>query len=465
MPATPVLEQKEVEGKPSKPQAMLRKMKSNTGMAVILKVAAAGINYLSVVLLAGWLTKQDFGIYGTIMSSLMFGSVLCRVGTNYSSIRFLGEYRAQESAELQKGVLVGLSRTVLAVASGVAVAAGLVLLGLIALGKMPTGWVFLIALLLLPPYALMDTTSGMLRTYGGIVGAIAPKEICWRLLTILAGFLAYRFAPAELRLPALVLLSAMFLIGMAGMQRLLMWQKVPANVRQAKPQFEVKRWTQTSAQMWMTQIAKVSFRTLDVLIVGAFINPAAAGLYFAASRTAELAGFLLNSMNLIVGPETAFHHAGGRKEKLDKFLAKAAIVVFVPSLLAFIAFLLAGPLILGIFGTSFRDAYPILIILSFAQLANSGAGSVAMVISMTGNEKVNTKVLLTTAPVTLVAMVIGAQLYGAPGVAVASSLGIITWNVRLWLQARKLGYDPSIFGAITHYLRRRNSKSPGGGLN
>src|SRR5690606_19045309 len=135
--------------------------------------------------------------------------------------------------------------------------------------------------------------------------------------------------------------------------------------------YDWPKWRRTSSVMWMSQVARVSFRTLDVVIVGIMLSPAVAAIYFAAARTSEFVSFLLNSINLIVGPETAMKHAAGDKGELERFLAFAAIGVFVPAAITFVMLLLGGRFILGFFGSDFDAAYWPLIILSAGHLINS----------------------------------------------------------------------------------------------
>ena len=71
---------------------MLKKFAGEAGLILMLRVFAAGMNYVGVICLARWLSLSDFGIYGSIMSAVGFGAVAVQFGSTLTAIRYLGEY-------------------------------------------------------------------------------------------------------------------------------------------------------------------------------------------------------------------------------------------------------------------------------------------------------------------------------------------------------------------------------------
>ena len=164
---------------------------------------------------------------------------------------------------------------------------------------------------------------------------------------------------------------------------------------------------------------------------------------------AALISFVLTSTNMILGPEVArLHHAGAHAE-LTRTLKLASLMIFLPSLLAFVVCVLFAEQVLGLFGGGFSEARPQLLILAVGQLANSAAGCVGLVLMMTGLERKNAEVLVTTSLATVAAMAVLTPLYGTLGTAAAVCGGQLLANARVWLVARRhTAYDPSILGLL-----------------
>src|ERR1700756_4925879 len=77
------------------------------GAAFLIRVASAGIIYLTQVLLARWMGRFEFGIYVYVWAWVGFLGMLSPVGVAYSAQRFIPEYRTREDHEGLRGFLRG----------------------------------------------------------------------------------------------------------------------------------------------------------------------------------------------------------------------------------------------------------------------------------------------------------------------------------------------------------------------
>ncbi len=428
----------------------------DSGKVLSLKIASALLNYGLVLSLALWLSPTDYGHFAAIMSAMTFAGYVCGLGINVSIIRFLGPYEAKGEAALARGIVFGAERALwtTVLVCGVLGAAGFALAG--SFGVMDRGWVYAAAaLLILPGFTVMETQSAVLRTFGHIGVALAPKDLGWRGMVLMTGLvLSLTLAPGD-RLAPLILVSGLAISVLVVIQRAILHRALAARVGGHGPiEYDWRGWRASSSAIWVTQIARASFGSLDVLLIGALLSVEVAGLYFVAVRTADVLNFLMASLNLIVGPTVARKHAEGHTSELNAFLALITLVMAGLAGTALALLVLAGEWLLGSVDERFLSAYSAILILFAGQVVYASMGSVGVVLTMTGHERLNMVLLLIFAPAMLALMAVLAPLYGLVGAASASSIGLIGWTFAVWLCVRRLTpYDPSLLNAPRVLLR------------
>ena len=113
-------------------------------------------------------------------------------------------------------------------------------------------------------------------------------------------------------------------------------------------------------------------------------------------------------------------------------------MVFLPSAATLIAFLLLGSPILGLaFGDFYRDAWPVLAILSIGQLVNVWVGSCGYLLVMTGHQRDMMRISTISCAVSTVGGLLAVREYGLVGVAIATAMGMIVQQTLMLLMARK----------------------------
>ncbi len=434
---------------------LLRRLLGDTGKVLGLKVTSALLNYGTILALAHWLTTADYGLFGAIMSAMTFGGVLFGLGSRVSIVRFLSEYGAQGRHDLVWGAVGYAERTVLAacVAGGAAIA---LLAGLGALsGALDVPWVVIsAALLILPGFTLLELQSGILRSHGAMALALAPKDLVWRGAVLLAAFAASVLVMPEARLVPVLLGSGTAVTLCWLVQRHLMMRKLIAMVPdRAAPRTEPARWRATSLTIWVTQMARASFGTLDVLIVSALLPLEDVGRYFVLTRTADMVIFLIGSVNLASSPLIARHFAAQDRMAVRQVHAFVALTVSALALSAFLVCVVAGDLVLGVFGPQFVTAQAALIVLMAGQVVCAIMGT-GETLTMTGHERTNAVLLIVMAPVSMGMVALLTPAFGLVGAALGSAGGLALWSVLAWLAVRRLtGFDPSLFAAVPRLLR------------
>src|SRR4051812_35533433 len=88
------------------------------GAAFLIRVASAGIIYLTQLMLARWMGRFEFGIYVYVWAWVGFLGMLSPIGIAYAAQRFIPEYRARGDHDGLRGFLRGSRRLCLALGVG-----------------------------------------------------------------------------------------------------------------------------------------------------------------------------------------------------------------------------------------------------------------------------------------------------------------------------------------------------------
>jgi O-antigen/teichoic acid export membrane protein len=230
----------------------------------------------------------------------------------------------------------------------------------------------------------------------------------------------------------------------------LLWRATPSEVRNAPPIYYNRLWLLSTLPLAFIGGAQLINGRISTLILGIFTDSAQVGIYRVADQMSLLIAVGLQTVNIVIAPQFARLHALGDTRRLQKLATTSARVVFFLTLLVMAAFLLFGRLFLSIvFGSEFLSAYTPLLILAVGQLINSAAGSVGVLLNMTGNEKETARGIVIAAVGNVVLNLILVPLWGIVGAALASAIALSAWNILLVLAVRKkLKINSTAFGSF-----------------
>ncbi|MEX1262566.1 MAG: oligosaccharide flippase family protein [Actinomycetota bacterium] len=194
--------------------------------------------------------------------------------------------------------------------------------------------------------------------------------------------------------------------------------------------------------LWVTNLAILMLGAgIDLLILNAFEPSDVVGQYGVAARlvTFVVAPFVIFSG--VIPPIIAELHTQGKMRQLEKALRAGATLAGLPALGVLVVFLLAGPWILGTFnGSEYRDAYPVLAILSCGRLYAVWAGSAGVTLMMTGHQRAMMTITLVSGTVSVTGGILAAAAFGAVGIASVTAASQVLQNtMQLTLVKRRLG--------------------------
>lgn len=407
--------------------------------SLAVKIAHVTLGLGVTVILARVLGPQAYGVYSWSFALVVLLAIPARMGFTQLLVRETAAYQLQQEWGLLRGLLLRANQAVVATSVVLAAVAGTILwrLGdrLESAEILTFGW----ALLLLPLMALGDLRGAALRGLRHVVMGQLPESVLRpAFLIVLAGAGA---ALIEMNAPAAMALHAVA-AGMAfaiGAVLLLRW--LPGEVRSAESRFETRRWLSSIVPFSLIAGMQVINSQTDIVLLGFFVPSEDVGFYTVAAKGATLVPFTLSAVNMVIAPYISRLHAKARADTLQDVLTWTARVILLTALpVAAILILFGNPILGFIFGPEYAAGYVALVILCVGQVINAGAGSVGMLLTMTGHERDAAFGVSIAAGLNVVLNLLLIPQFGMAGAAVATAASLLTWNLLLCLRAyRHLG--------------------------
>jgi len=196
----------------------------------------------------------------------------------------------------------------------------------------------------------------------------------------------------------------------------------------------------------------------DVFILARLGSPGDVALYGFVSKLVTFVAMPLLIVNLVLPPIVAEMYAQGRTGRLERTLRTFSTLAGIPSLLVLLVFMLLGGPILGLVYSKpiyhSDTAVLVLLILSAAKLTAVWSGSCGLVLQFTGHQRSMLRVSVLTSPLFFVVAILATQRYGAVGVACAVAVTTALQNVIMVLLAkRKTGMWTHVMFSLTPFRK------------
>ena len=355
------------------------------GAAFLIRVASAGLIYISQVLFARWMGSFQFGVYIYVSTWVVLIGSLAPLGIGYLAQRFIPEYAANGDDERLRGFIAGSRWLCFGIGSAAALAgAGIVWM----LGDRIPGYYlfpFMVGLATLPIFAVGCVQDSIARSYNWIDLALIPAYIAQPLL-ILAAMAAIDFAgfPASAN-AAVIVVTTMFwtsvLLQMTLLQRRLA-DRVPAGPKR----HEVGHWLRTGLPVFLVEGFYFLLTHTDILLLQLYVTPDRIAVYYAAIKTMALVAFIHFAVSAACAHRFSEYRFSGDRERLAALVANASRWTFWPSLgMTFVLIALGKP-ILMLFGPEFAAGYPLICLLAVGLLARASVGPVERLLTMLGEQ-------------------------------------------------------------------------------
>ncbi len=412
-----------------------------------LHIIATGLGFVTNVLLARILGVTEYGVYTYVFAWVGLLTVIAMFGFGRLLVREIAAYLTQSSFGLIRGLLrfVGFGALIISIA--VAVFTGLatwLLKDFLNPQMFPAFW---IAMAILPFLTLANLNDNALQGFKRVILGRMPQILIRAPLFIVLVVVAYWLNPQNFTAVYAVGLSlaAIIVTFIAGTYFLIrtVSEQVPAEA----PLFRQRAWLNSALPLLMVAVLFEINNRAPVIILGTINGPEEAGIFGVATLIASLISFILLSANAALGPVISSLYTENDINRLQKIITRSARLTFLVAIGMAVLLILSRHWLLLLFGQEFQEAGNVLIILTIGQLVSVAAGSVGLLLVMTGHERNTLFAIAISSAVTVVLNLLLSPFWGIAGAAVATTTSMVIWNLILIFQVRrKLNIDPTVFG-------------------
>lgn len=415
-----------------------------------IKVATAGLTYITYVVLSRTQTESEYGHFAFGLALATVLAILAGMGQSTAVLRLWAQLRSKgENSDADAVVAAG---------SAITIGASLILAGILcvlAVASIPflppreTINHFIGAAFLILPMALAEYNSSVLRAQGSLWTALLPRDIVWRL-ALPAAVIALFAVGVVLSGPDALTLSAALLIGALVLQMSVALKRNYAILPRIAPvRTHWQRWGSLSNWMLLGALIETFTLNADVILVGLMLDLESSGLYFNAFRTAGLMTLFTFAIELVIAPMVAEHYHSGAMRKAQAITALCAWAGFVFSLVIFALFLFFGEFILSLFGPSYAEGTLVLLLLAFGLLFDAVTGPSKIVMMMTGHERAYVAIFGAIMGIGFLVQIAVIPIWGIVGAAAVNMGARILAQIAIALWCRyRIGLDTSLLGAL-----------------
>lgn len=201
-----------------------------------------------------------------------------------------------------------------------------------------------------------------------------------------------------------------------------------------------------AAAMVLIAAVVMAFADIVTLIGGAFLPAHDVAQLGIAIRLAALAGFVTQVTQNFVLPDLSEALVAGQRRSVRKIILRSNLITMSAIGACVLVVLVAGPLILAIFGPDYQGARWPLVLFMVSQLFRAAGGLNQHLLSLDGYQTRSVWACVTSVMLLIAASSLLAPRFGLEGVAVAVLLAEACWAMVLGLQAQRYaGYRGDIF--------------------
>ncbi|PTP29387.1 oligosaccharide flippase family protein [Vibrio splendidus] len=206
--------------------------------------------------------------------------------------------------------------------------------------------------------------------------------------------------------------------------------------------YSSKQIFKSSMPLLLTQVfAQINSLSAEIFI-GYFSSSSQVALFSVSNKLATITAFVLIAVNRAVSANYAKLYSEGKLEELQYTVTVSARIMTFGGVLLIFVLLVFSEYLLGVFGEEFVSAKNILIVLLLAQFINVLTGSVSFLLSMTGHEKIQTKIVFMSSLSMVFCCFMFIPTYGAFGASLAVLFSLTLNNILGWyFVKRKVGVN------------------------
>ena len=390
------------------------------------RVCGVGLEFLSIVLLVRYLSKEDFGALSYALAVVVFFQQMAMFEMGNTLARFVPLYRERGQRSAIVGAIAVAVATV--VGLGALIAAG-ILAGIVVGGIRPTDnpealRLLIVLAALIPLQGLDGLFTPLFAAFGASRAILLRQSVLGPGLKLasIATLIGLQAEVTALALGHLMTVAIGVLIYAWMFGRLLSAQGLLAFFGDGQRSFPVRDLFGFATPMLASQLAGVARGPAVVLLLGYFQPLEAVAAYQAVVPIAELGQLVIYAFTVLYVPLAAGLYAKGDITGSAHLYRQTALWVTV---LSFPVFVLtcgfALPVTTTIFGSQYADAAPVLAVLSLGSFVQTCSGFNGLTLKVFGRLRYSVTIDVLATVVTLGACLLLIPRWGALGAAVATA--------------------------------------------
>ncbi|MFC3480300.1 polysaccharide biosynthesis C-terminal domain-containing protein [Kocuria carniphila] len=385
----------------------------------------------------------DAGRLFQLTAILAIATTACTVGADVGLVRTLPALAARRRSDQLRTAVRAAVPPPLIVSLLVALTAGVV--ALVGLLDQDTGSAILILGTALVAGTILNLCFGVLRglhkvPWFSFLQNVALPSLRW------AGVLVVIWVGTSL--PALTLAWCVPVIIVLGLALIVVKRAWPDQEIAEDPDaegFDKRQFWGFSSARGVTAMIETLLEWIDVLLVGVFLGPVAAGVYGVVNRCVRAGTMLDHTARMVTGPGISAAMAVKDFAATNRIYTVATAVLVAAAWPLYLTLALHGGTVLNLFGEGFDSGHTAMAIVSLSMLFVVSAGGVQSVLLMAGRSlwQLGNKFSALIVAVTLNLLLI--PVWGITGAAVAWSAALLTdAGLALWQITTKLGIRPDV---------------------
>lgn len=423
--------------------SVYRRLRKGGALFGVSQVAGMALGFLSGMVLVRVAEQRDVASYMLLQQGVMAVSLILQLGLGPAALRFAPVSRGRggdRATALLRRRLLGLQLTLWSVIVPLLALAWPWAAGKLDAPELARATPFLLAAAMLTSFgSLLDNYLRAFRMYG----MSAPLTHLVPRALILGGFLGL-WATAGHDVPWEVLAAiyvGALLITAVGYAFALMTttEEEVSEPRAAIPPPRMREILSTSTAMGLRSAASVLYVSSSLWILSWARPHEEVAVYGVAATLLQVLAAIPGMTSFVIPQEFSLLYADGRTAEMERLARTASTFVAGLSLASLLGLLVFGHALIRIaYGPSYVGAWGILMILAVGSFWDTASGGAGYVLQMTGH---HTRLLLWTLGGGLLNVILSfllAPLWGGHGIALATTLTLIAFNMATVATAKRL---------------------------
>ncbi len=395
----------------------------NAGIGIGGRIFFLGARFCTTILITRTIGPEQYGVFALAVTIITVIDALALMGFEPAMVKFVAQYKAQNDISHVKGTIC-LGLGICLVSSLVLVVAGLLAAELIANGVFHKSALTPALRLMLLGVPFVSLTLIILSALQG------AKLVKYRIFVQQVLMPIFRFVVVCVLLwlgyQITGVVWAWVLTSIFGfILAVIFFTKKMSSLFNMPATVERKKMFSFSLPLLFSQLFYQNINIIGILIIGAFLTAAEAGIYTVAMRAIPFILIPLFAYNAIFSPIISDLFTKQEMKELESIYKTGSKWVITITLPVFILIVLFSEEIVSIFGPGFAESAQIMIIVLIAQMFNVSSGSTGILLSMTGKTLYNLFNSGTLCVLNIVLTLLLISRFGIIGVAWAYAISII----------------------------------------